>query len=52
MFACVVYWSLSFILASVAANHKTAAEPDVLNKIAGILKYAHDKIGVGVVERW
>ena len=28
-----------------------ATESDVLNKIAGVLKYAHDKIGAGVVER-
>ena len=42
---------LLFILASVAANHKTATESDVLNKIAGVLKYAHEKIGAGVVER-
>ena len=41
---------LLFILASVAANHKTAIESDVLNKIAGVLKYAHDKIGAGVGE--
>ena len=43
---------LLFILASVAANHKTDTESDVSNKIAGVLKYAHDKIGAGVVERW
>ena len=43
---------LLFILASVAANHKTATESDVLNKITGVLKYAHEKIGAGVVERW
>ena len=43
---------LLFILASVAANHKTATKSDVLNKIAGVLKYAHDKISPGVVERW
>ena len=24
----------------------------MLNKIAGVLKYAPDKIGAGVVERW
>ena len=42
---------LLFILASVAANHKTATESDLLNNIAGVLKYAHDKIGAGVVER-
>ena len=36
---------LLFVLASVVANHKTATEADVLNKIAGILKYAPDKIG-------
>ena len=43
---------LLFILASVAANHKTATESDLLNNIAGVLKYAHEKIGAGVVERW
>ena len=43
---------LWFIIASVAATHKTATESDVLNKIDGVLKYAHDKIGAGVVERW
>ena len=30
---------LLFILASVAANHKTTTESDVLNKIAEVLKY-------------
>ena len=39
------------LLASVATNHKTAAESDMLNKIAGVLKYAPDKIDAGVVER-
>ena len=38
---------LLFALASVVANHKAATEADVLNKIAGILKYAPDKIGAG-----
>ena len=38
---------LLFVLASVVANHKAATEADVLNKIAGILKYAPDKIGAG-----
>ena len=33
-----------FILASVVANHKTVTESDLLNNIAGVLKYAHDKI--------
>ena len=42
---------LLFILASVAANHKIATEPELLNNIAGVLKSAHDKIGAGVVER-
>ena len=42
---------LLFILASVAANHKTATKSYVLNKIAGVLKYAPDKIGAGVVEK-
>ena len=42
---------LFFILTSVAANHKTATESDLLNNIAGVWKYNHDKIGVGVVER-
>ena len=41
---------LLFIVASIATNHKTATESDVLNKIAGVLKYAHDKIGAGFVE--
>ena len=41
-----------FILASVAANHNTATESNVLNKIAGLLKYAPSKIGAGVMERW
>ena len=36
-----------FFLASVLANHKTATDVDVLNKIAAILKYAPDKIGAG-----
>ena len=44
-------WFLLFILASVAANHKTTTESDLLNNISGVLKYAHDKIGAGVVER-
>ena len=39
---------LLFILASVAANHKTTTESDVFNKIARVLKYAPDKIVVGV----
>ena len=43
---------LLFILASVAANHKTVTESDVLNKTAGVLKYGPEKIGAGVVERW
>ena len=34
---------LLFVLASAAANHKTATKADVLNKI--VLKYAPDKIG-------
>ena len=42
---------LLFVLASVAANHKTATKSDLLNNIAGVLKYTHDKIGAGVVER-
>ena len=41
---------LLFILASVAANHKIATDSDLLNNIAGVLKYAHDKTGVGFVE--
>ena len=40
-----------FILASVAANHKTTTESDLLNNIAGVLKYTHDKIGAGIVKR-
>ena len=35
------------VLASVASNHKTATEADVLNKIAGVLKYAPDRIAAG-----
>ena len=35
------------VLASVASNHKTATEADALNKIAGVLKYAPDRIGAG-----
>ena len=42
---------LLFILASAAANHKTATDSDVLKKIAGVLKYAPDKIAAGVAER-
>ena len=42
---------LLFILVSVAPNHKTVTESDLLNNIAGVLKYAHEKIGDGVVER-
>ena len=38
---------LLFVLASIVTNHKAATEADVLNKIAGILKYAPDKIGAG-----
>ena len=38
---------LLFVLASVVASHKAATEADVLNKIAGVLKYAPDKIGAG-----
>ena len=38
---------LLFVLASVVANHKTVTEAEVLNKTAGILKYAPDKIGAG-----
>ena len=46
------YHFLLFILASVAANQKTATESDLLSNIAGVLKYAHDEIGAGIVERW
>ena len=42
---------LLFILAKVAANHKAATASDLLNNVAGVLKYAHDKIGAGFVER-
>ena len=42
---------LLFVPASVAADHKTATESDLLKSIAGVLKYTHDKIGAGVVER-
>ena len=38
---------LLFILARVATNHKSATESDLLNNIAGVLNYAHDKIGAG-----
>ena len=37
---------LLFVIASVSANHKTTVA-DVLNKIAGVLKYAPDKIVAG-----
>ena len=37
-------------LASVTTNHKIATKSDVLNKTTGVLKYATDKIGAGVVE--
>ena len=43
---------ISFILAYVAAHYKTATESDLLNNMAGVLKYAHDKIGAGIMERW
>ena len=43
---------LLFVLANVAANHKTTTEEEVLDKIAGVLKKAPDKIGAGFVERW
>ena len=39
---------LLFVLASVAANHKTVTETDVLNKIATLLKYICDKIDAGI----
>ena len=42
---------LLFILASVATNHKTTTESDLLNNIPRVWKYAHDKIGAGVMER-
>ena len=42
---------LLFILASVAASHKTVTESHLLNKIYGVLKCAPDKIGAGVMER-
>ena len=42
---------LLIVLASVVANHKTTTEAEVLNKIAGILKYTPDKIGAGIVEK-
>ena len=38
---------LLFVVASVVANHKTATEADVLNKIAGVLKCSPDKVGAG-----
>ena len=36
-----------FVLPTVFANHKTATEADVLNKMTGVLEYAPDKIGAG-----
>ena len=42
---------LLFILVSVAPNYKTVTESDLLNNIAGVLKYNHEKIGDGVVEK-
>ena len=51
IFSFLNHHFLSFILASAAANHKTANESDLLSNIAGVLQYAHDKIGAGVVER-
>ena len=45
------FLSFVLVLASVAANHKTVTESDVLNKIDGVLKYAPNKTGAGVVER-
>ena len=57
-FACVVYQEknnndhfLLFVLTSVAANHKTITELDVLIKTAGALKYSLGKISAGVMER-
>ena len=46
------YCLVLLVPASVAANHKTATEAEVLNKIAGMLKYTPNKFGAGVVERW
>ena len=48
----VEFHFLLFVLANVAANHKTTTEEEVLDKIAGVLKKAPDKIGAGFVERW
>ena len=36
-----------FVLASVVDNHKSTTAADLLNKIAGVLIYAPDKIGAG-----
>ena len=47
---CLIF-SFLVVLASVAANDKAATESDLLNNIAGVLKYAHDKIGAVVVEK-
>ena len=38
---------LLFVLASIVDYHKNATQTDVLNKIAGVLKYDPDKIGFG-----
>ena len=35
------------VLASVVSNHQTATEADALNKTAGLLKYAPDRIAAG-----
>ena len=42
---------LLFVLASVTASHKTATGSELLNNIAGVLKYAHDKFGAGVFQK-
>ena len=48
----VEFHFLLFVLADVAANHKTTTEEEVLDKIAGELKNAPDKIDAAFVERW
>ena len=42
---------LLFVPASAIANHKTTTEADVLNKIAGELKFAPNKIVAGGREK-
>ena len=46
IFLMITFFYL-FVLASVVDNHKSTTAADLLNKIAGVLMYAPDKIGVG-----